>query len=235
MAFIFYFCGQQTVLHYPTMKKILLSACCALFGHITVTAQSTIQLLPVSISTEATLMKALTNRQSTREYAEKDIALQELSNLLWAANGINRPAEGKRTAPSALNTQDIDIYVCKASGTYLYEPKHNQLKRINEKDLRAAVADRQDFVKAAPVCLVLVSNTEKFTRGGGEKWGGVDAGYVSQNICLYCASAGLATVPRGSMDAVTLKKELKLTDKQTLWLNHPIGYPKNGLLRKKTE
>lgn len=217
------------------MKKIMLSACFAFFGMLSAMPQATIQLPATNIPTTVTLAKALNNRRSVREFTNKPVSAQELSNLLWAANGINRP-NGKRTAPSALDAQDIDIYVCRADGAYLYEPKDNKLKRITPKDIRTAVADRQDFVKAAPVCLVLVSNTEKFTRGGGDKWGGVDAGYVSQNICLYCAAAGLATVPRGSMDAATLKKELKLTDKQTIWLNHPVGYaPTKSVAAKKTK
>ncbi|WP_288148895.1 SagB/ThcOx family dehydrogenase [Bacteroides acidifaciens] len=207
------------------MKKIVLSICCALLGNMMLSAQKTIQLPPTAIPTNVTLMKALSHRQSVREFSTKDISLQELSNLLWAANGINRK-NGKRTAPSALNAQDIDIYVCRADGGYLYEPQSNTLKQITGKDLRNEVAGSQDFVKNAPVCLVLVSNEAKFTKGGGEKWEGVDAGYVSQNICLYCSATNLATVPRGSMNTAALKKELKLTDKQTPWINHPVGYNK---------
>lgn len=207
------------------MKKIALSLFCILFGGLVSMAQKNITLPPTSIPTEVTLMKALSNRQSTREFSTQQISLQKLSNLLWAANGINR-TDGKRTAPSAVNAQDIDIYVCRADGAYRYDAQKNMLEFITNKDLRSAVAGGQDFVKQAPVCLVLVSDAAKFTRGGGDKFGGVDAGYVSQNICLYCAADGLATVPRASMDSATLKKELKLTDKQTPWLNHPVGYRK---------
>ena len=106
-------------------------------------------------------MKALSDRHSDREYAAKELSLQDLSDLLWAANGINRP-DGKRTAPSALNKQDIDIYVIMKEGAYLYDAKANSLQPIAKGDHRAAVAGSQDFVKSAPVSLVLVSDLSRF-------------------------------------------------------------------------
>lgn len=208
------------------MKKMLLSLGIALLGTLTCPAQSTIRLPVPEKNAKAPLMKALNDRRSVREYdTSKPLPLQQLSNLLWAANGVNR-SDGKRTAPSAINAQDVDIYVCRADGAYRYNAAKHNLERVSTKDLRGAVADRQDFAKQAPVSLVLVSDAAKFSRGGGDKWGGVDAGYVSQNICLYCAAFGLATVPRGTMNTATLKKDLQLTDTQTLWLNHPVGYAK---------
>ena len=147
------------------------------------------------------VMKAFSDRHSDREYAAKELSAQDLSDLLWAANGINR-TDGKRTAPSALNKQDIDVYVVMKDGAYLYDAKAHALNPIAKGDHRAAVGGGQDFVKDAPVCI------------------------VSQNINLCCAGIGLSTVPRASMDQAALKKILKLTDSQVLMMNNPVGYPK---------
>ena len=154
------------------------------------------------------LMKAFSNRKSTREFSDKMLSQQDLSDLVWAANGINRPNEGKKTAPSSQNRQDIKIYVCMADGNYLYNATNSTLEFISEGDVRPL---------KAPVCLILVSNTN-------ETWGAIDGGIVSQNISLFCSGIGLATVPRAQMDADALKKTLKLTGTQTLILNHPVGY-----------
>ena len=162
------------------------------------------------------VMKALSDRHSDREYAAKELSLQDLSDLLWAANGINRP-DGKRTAPSALNKQDIDIYVIMKEGAYLYDAKTNSLQPLAKGDHRAAVAGGQDFVKSAPVSLVLVSDLSRF---------GNFAGIVCQNINIFCASTGLATVPRATMDQAALKRILKLTDNQLPIMNNPVGYPR---------
>ena len=148
----------------------------------------------------SSIMKALSDRHSDREYAAKELSLQDLSDLLWAANGINRP-DGKRTAPSALNKQDIDIYVIMKEGAYLYDAKANSLQPIAKGDHRAAVAGSQDFVKSAPVI-------------------------VCQNINIFCAATGLATVPRATMDQAALKRILKLTDSQLPIMNNPVGYPR---------
>lgn len=154
------------------------------------------------------VMKALSNRKSTREYSDKMLNIQDLSDLVWAANGINRPSESKKTAPSSQNRQDIKIYVCTAQANYLYNPKTNMLDFISEGDVRPL---------KAPVCLILVSDTN-------ETWGAIDGGIVSQNISLFCSGIGLATVPRAQMDNAGLTKALKLTGTQTLILNHPVGY-----------
>jgi len=154
------------------------------------------------------VMKALANRKSTREFSDKMLSKQDLSDLLWAANGINRPKEGKRTAPSARNKQDIKVYVCMVEGSYLYNAATSALDPVSKGDVRPL---------KAPVCLVLVSDTD-------QSWGAVDAGIVSQNISLFSSGIGLATVPRMQMNNDELKKALKLTGTQTLILNHPVGY-----------
>lgn len=175
------------------------------------------------------LMQALDERKSIREFANKEITLTDLSNLLWAANGINRPDQGKRTAPSAVNAQDVDIYVCMKDGAYLYNAKENALQKVTGQDLRSAVAGAQDFVLQAPVSLLLVSDISRFPGDDNirkQLLGAMDAGIVSQNISLYCASAGLATVPRASMDMEVLKKALNLPDNILPMMNHPVGYGK---------
>ena len=193
-------------------------------------AQDNIQLPKPSMDNNVTLMQALQNRYSSREYANKQVPDNVLSTVLWAACGINRPDEGKITAPSAINAQDIQVYVVRQDGAYLYQPKSNSLQKVSGKDLRSAVAGRQSFAADAPVSLVLVSNHNKFPqqmpKEAKTRMGVVDAGYVSENICLACSALELNTVPRMTMDTEELKKELGLDDNYDLVLNSQIGYPK---------
>ena len=171
-------------------------------------AQDTIHLPKPSLDNKVTLMQALQNRHSTREYADKQIPDDVLSTVLWAACGINRASEGRITAPSAINAQDIQVYVVRQDGAYLYQPKDNSLQKVSSKDLRTAVAGRQSFAASAPVSLVLVSDHNKFPQQmpyeAKTRMGVVDAGYVSENICLACSALGLNTVPRMTMDTETL-------------------------------
>jgi len=173
-------------------------------------------------------MKALSDRMSVREYDSKELSLQDLSDLLWAANGINRP-DGRRTAPTASNRQEIDVYVVRADGAYFYDHQAHSLKPVAKGDFRGAVAGQQDFAKTAPVSLLLVINLEKLGNPTAEQtklMGSVDAGIVCQNINIFCSAVGLVTVPRASMDKAELQKVLKLSDTQLLILNNPVGYPK---------
>lgn len=192
-------------------------------------ADSIIQLMEPDKTFDVSLMQALSDRKSRREFSNKQISLEELSSLLWAANGINRE-DGRRTAPSAVNSQDIDIYVCMASGAYLYDAKESQLKLITTEDLRLAVAAQQQV--EAPLFLVMVADVSRYPEGLAsqrevvEKLACMDAGYVSGNIGLFCSAAQLATVPRASMDKEALTKALNLTDTQILVLNNPVGYMK---------
>ena len=209
------------------MRKVQLLLVCLVLSVAASAADKVVKLPKPNLNRAGTVMKALSERQSTREYASKALSLGDLSDLLWAANGINRPESGKRTAPSALNKQDVDVYVILPEGSYVYDAKNHQLNQVSEGDHRDAVAGGQTFVKAAPVSLVLVSDVSFF--GDAQKpqnqvVGAMDVGIVSQNISLFCANAKLATVPRGSMDATQLKKVLKLKDSQIPMLNHPVGY-----------
>lgn len=176
-----------------------------------------------------TVLKALSARISIREYDIKALELQDLGELLWTANGVNRTESGKRTAPSAMNSQDIDVYALLPSGAYMYNAAKHQLELISTGDYRSLAAGRQEFVKQAPVVLLLVSDISRFKNGNDSlklSWAAMDAGYVSQNIGLYCASVGLATVPRASMDAKKLKEALLLKQTQHILLNNPVGYKK---------
>lgn len=171
---------------------------------------------------KATLVDVLKNRRSEREYSTEALSDQVLSNVLWAACGINRPAEKKITAPSAVNAQDIVVFVCRADGAFRYDALNNTLVKVSSKDLRKDVAANQAFSAVAPVSLVLVSDMNKF-RAPRAELGAMDAGYVSQNICLICTAMRLKTVPRATMNKEVLSKELGLKDNQILELNHPIG------------
>ncbi len=171
------------------------------------------------------LMQALRVRQSQREFAPDSLPPQVLSNLLWAAWGVSRPDSGKRTAPSAMNRQEMDVYVVLADGVYRYDAKANVLVPLVKDDLRA-LAGGQPFVKTAPVNLVYVSRA-----GGGSAedrliYGGSQAGFISQNVYLFCASEGLATVVRGSVDRDALAKAMKLGPDQKIILAQTVGYPR---------
>lgn len=209
------------------MKKVQLLLVCLMLSAATFAADKVVKLPKPNLNRTGAVMKALSERQSTREYASKALSLADLSDLLWAANGINRSDSGKRTAPSAMNKQDVDVYVVLPEGTYLYDAKNHQLNLVAEGDHRGAVAGGQAFVKTAPVSLVLVSDISRFgdaKSARNQLMGAMDAGIVSQNISLFCSSANLATVPRASMDFDQLKKVLKLKETQMPMMNHPVGY-----------
>ncbi len=171
------------------------------------------------------LMQALKARHSTREFAPDKLPLQTLSNLLWAANGENRPG-GQRTAPSAVNAQQIDIYVALADGTYLYQAKGHRLQSAFAEDLRKLTGS-QAFVAGAPLNLVYVADLSKPNVGAEDRllWAAAGAGFISQNVYLYCASEGLNTVVRAMMDRDALAKALKLRPDQRILLSQTVGFP----------
>ena len=211
------------------MRKVQLRLLCLFISVATFAADKVIRLPKPNLNRNSEVMEAFANRHSTREYAAKALTLTDFSDLLWAANGINRPEEGKRTAPSAMNKQDVDVYVVLPEGTYLYDAKAHQLNLVAEGDHRGAVAGGQAFVKSAPVSLLLVSDLSRLGDAKNthtQLMGAVDAGIVSQNISIFCSAAKLATVPRASMDTAKLKSVLKLTDTQLPLMNHPVGYHK---------
>jgi nitroreductase len=177
------------------------------------------------------LMQALKQRQTMRSFADKPLLDHVLSDLLWAACGQNRP-DGKRTAPTAVNWQEIDVYVAMANGLWLYEPKTHSVKLVVQKDLRAATG-MQEFVKDAPVNLVFVADLSKMvsdrmhpSEADKTFYAATDTGFVSQNVYLFCASEGLATVVRGMVDKPALAKAMFLRPDQRIILAQSVGYPK---------
>lgn len=174
------------------------------------------------------LMQCLKLRQSSREFSPEKLPLQVLSNLLWAAYGINRPESGKRTAPSAVNWQNIDLYVATTDGLFLYEAKEHALVQVLDQDIRA-LTGTQDFVKTAPVNLIYVGDYARIPRGTDEDkrfYSGAHAGFISQNVYLFCASEGLATVVRASINKEELARAMKLRPEQHIMLAQTVGYPK---------
>lgn len=210
--------------------KVVLLLCFIVLG-VSLFAQDqqeakTIILKKPQLDKGLNLMTALKERKSVREFSDKEIDLQTLSNLLWAANGVNRP-DGKRTAPSAMNRQEIEIYVCQKDGAYHYQAQENILKQVSAEDCR---------LRNAPLTLILVSDNIKAPHIPGVKdWGLIDGGIVSQNISLFASAMGLATVPQSSMPREKLTKILKLKKGFDLILNHPIGYPKEIKEENKTK
>jgi nitroreductase len=172
------------------------------------------------------ILDALQQRHSSRAFLDRALSPETLASLLWAANGISRP-DGKRTAPTALNCQDTDVYVVTKDGGFLYDAAANALVRVATGDLRA-LAGKQDYAKTAPVNLIYVHDRAKAKGTGAEEialFAGVHAGAVSQNVYLFCASEGLATVVRRSIDFPALHSALKLRPEQVIVLGQTVGYP----------
>jgi SagB-type dehydrogenase family enzyme len=186
-----------------------------------------IKLPPPNLSGGKSLMQSLQARKSSRDFSTKKLPLGVLSNLLWAACGINRPDSGKRTSPTAVNWQEIDVYVAMADGLYLYNAKEHILKPVLNRDIRA-LTGKQSFVKEAPVNLIYVADLSKINRANIEEknfYPAVDTGFISQNVYLYCASEGLATVVREMLDKEALSKAMNLSKNQKVMLAQTVGYP----------
>ncbi len=173
------------------------------------------------------LIEALELRRSTREYSDRPLADQVLSDLLWAAFGVNRP-NGDRTAPYWRHIMVIDVYAAMADGVWLYEPKAHALLPHLKDDIRAQTG-RQDFVGGAPLNLIYFAHGERMTDVAPEErrlYASVDAGFIGQNVYLFCASEGLATVFRGSVDQAKLARTMRLPDQQFVTFAQTVGYPR---------
>ena len=173
------------------------------------------------------LMQVLKDRHSTRSFAERELPDQVLSNLLWAAFGVNRP-DGRRTAPSGRNWQEIDLYLCTADGLFLYNASDHSLLALSRSDIRANTGV-QEFVATAPLNIVYVADGNKISAQLGDDaalYMGADCGVIVQNVYLFCASEGLGTVVRAMVDRTTLGAALKLRPGQRIVLAQTIGYPK---------
>jgi len=172
------------------------------------------------------LMEALAKRTTVRAFDTTNISMQQLSDLLWASFGVNRP-NGKRTAPSANNKQEIDIYVLLKKGSYVYDAQNHQLNLVTPEDLRSQAA-YQRFADA-PVQLIFIADLAKRGNGTEEEksmTANIDCGYISQNTYLYCTSEGLVTGARGTVKRDALISKLNLRSDQKILLAHSVGYPK---------
>ena len=177
----------------------------------------------------SSVMEAFSNRKSVRAFSNKKLSTQELSDLVWAAAGVNRQNSGLRTAPSWRNYKDIDLYVCFPEGMYFYNSKDHVLEPFAKGNFYPLIAGDQPYVNDAPVILLLIADLSKMQNDNvlpKMVIAGLDAGIISQNISIFCAGKNLATVPRGFMNREELNKVLKLKDTQHIMLNHPVGYAK---------
>ncbi len=215
------------------MRKISIIVIClglifVLFSQTFAEELKLIQLPKPQLDGGKPLMQVLKDRKSSREFSSEKLPLQVLSNLLWAASGVNRPESGRRTAPTASNWQEIDIYLAMAEGLYLYDAKSHLLKPVLAEDIRA-LAGRQPFVKDAPLNLIYVADFSRIGRGTNEEkefFSAADTGFIAQNVYLFCASEGLATVIRANIDKPALAKTMKLGTDQKITLSQTVGYPK---------
>jgi nitroreductase len=205
---------------------ILASAALAATPGIVATQELKPRDLPPPRSTGGQpLTEALKLRRSTREYSDRPLPTQVLSDLLWAAFGVNRPS-GDRTAPYWRHVMVMDIYVAMADGVWLYEPKAHTLLPHLKDDIRAQTG-LQDFVATAPLNLVYVAHGERMTDISSEErrlYASVDTGFIGQNVYLFCASEGLATVFRGAVDYPKLARTLQLPDQQFVTFAQTVGY-----------
>ncbi|MFH1079332.1 MAG: SagB/ThcOx family dehydrogenase [Pseudomonadota bacterium] len=187
-----------------------------------------IPLMQFQMDTGRPLVHVLKERKSSRAFSPRKLPKRVLSNLLWAANGINRSASGGRTAPSAMNQHEIDIYVATAEGLYLFDAEGRQLRPVLKQDIRALTGG-QAYVQDAPINLIFVADfTRMFLTPAQDRdfYAAADTGFISQNVYLYCASEGLATVVRGGIDRVVLTDAMKLGPEQKIILAQSVGYPK---------
>jgi SagB-type dehydrogenase family enzyme len=188
-------------------------------------AADNVRLPPPSLPSAATLDQVLRARHSSRVFAAEPLSLDQLATLLWAAFGINRRASGGRTAPSAHNWQEMDIYLAAAEGCYRYEACAHGLALVTAEDVRAATG-RQEFVATAPLNLVYVADFARMTDASAEErsfLAGADAGCIAQNVYLCCAAMGLATVVRGLVDRERLAGVLGLRPAQRIALAQSVG------------
>ena len=187
---------------------------------------ATLALPPPQTAGTVSLLQALRSRRSSREFSSRPLPLDVLSTLLWSGFGVNRPDTGGRTAPSAHNWQEIEVFAALPDGTYRYDARDHALRLVVAGDLRAATG-RQDFVATAPLNLVYVADFGKMVDASAEDrtfYASADAGFVAQNVYLYCAAAGLACVVRGLVDRRKLAPALQLRIDQRIVLAQTVGY-----------
>ena len=210
------------------MKKTIIYICfMILSGSLFAQGLKPIVLNQPNLKRGLPVMEALSLRASASEFTGTKLSVQDLSDLLWAANGVNRKGISKRTAPSAMNAQDIDVYLFTEEGVYIYDAQNHVLNPVVSGDQRGLAAGRQaEFAKAAAI-LVMVSDISRFKSGDDKMKLGLaayDAGIVSQNISVFCAGVGFSTRPRATMDIEKMRSVLQLKDTQFPMLNNPVCY-----------
>lgn len=176
----------------------------------------------------APLMSALAKRRSVRSYGQRPLSKEILSNLLWAAFGVNRRDKHGRTAPSWRGSKEIDIYVATAQGVWIYRPQSHALQRVMDRDIRAATGN-QPFPATAAAVLIYVADKSRMAKGSEQDhrvYAHVDSAIIAQNVYLFAASEGLGTVLLGNVDKAELAKTLKLRSDQMIAFTQPVGYPK---------
>jgi SagB-type dehydrogenase family enzyme len=199
----------------------------SMMGSAAAQGTATISLPPPETAGGMPLMQALMARHSTREFSAKPLPPQVLANLLWAAGGVNRPDTGKRTAPSARDWREVEIYLATAEGAFRYDPPTHTLIKVADGDLRP-LTGMQDFVATAPLNLVYVADLDRMSGASAEdkaRYSAADTGFMAQNVYLYGASAGLAVVVRGLVDREALGAALGLRCNQRIILAQTVGYP----------
>ncbi|MFZ1965038.1 MAG: nitroreductase family protein [Roseiarcus sp.] len=175
------------------------------------------------------LAQAAWGRRSIREFADKPVPIEVLSNLLWTACGVNRPATADRTVPSWRHAIESEIFVAAADGAWSYDARAHRLTQVLADDIRAQTG-MQDFVGSAPLDLVYVADGGRLEGASAEEkrlWAFTDTGFIGQNVYLFCASEGLATVFRGSLDRARLAQTLQLPTAKFITCAQTVGYPKN--------
>jgi len=209
------------------MNLLLRSALCVfpLFTALQAQTSKPIELPTAQKTGGMPIMEALAKRATARSFATKELSSQQLSNLLWAAFGITRP-DGRRTAPSSMNKQEIEIYVLLKQGAFVYDAKNHRLNPVLSEDIRP-LGGRQPFVKDAPVTLIFVADLAKMSEASKaekESTANIDTGFISQNVYLFCASEGLATGVRAWVDREPLAKKLNLRADQLITVAQSVGY-----------
>ncbi len=208
------------------MKKLIIAS--MIMASVNAFAQDIELPAPDFKQKSLSMIETLQTRHSVRNFAEIPLTVQQISNVCWAACGQSRDDE-HITAPSALNRQEIRLFVFSTEGVYEYLAKENILKQAAKGDYRQLVAGPQDFVMQAPVSFVMVIDFDKLAiedEARALMMGCVDAGNVSENINLYCQSVGLATVPRATMDVDGIRKLLNLSERHLPVMNNPVGVEK---------
>ncbi|MEJ2618369.1 MAG: SagB/ThcOx family dehydrogenase [Ignavibacteriaceae bacterium] len=196
------------------------------FSQLLLVAQN-LKLPPPQKDGGIPLMEAINKRKSSRKFISKELSSQVLSNLLWAAYGFNRPEKEMRTVPSAWNIQNINVYIAKSDGLYLYDAANNILKLILREDIRQYTG-KQSYVNNVPVNLIYVADLSMMSRvrEKAKFYSTAQTGFIAQNVYLFCASFNLGTVVRDLIDRDNLRKIMNLKDNEEIILAQSVGYLK---------